>query len=97
MCQTGSFGLCERVGFLYFFIILAATQKVACCRFLYIFSESGQSYFHQNLCEKRPNTLENKQLFFDPKLAQTTCFLYNTAEVWHINLILSENKVQYIL
>ena len=39
----------------------------------------------------------NKQLFFDPKLAQTTCFPYSTAEVQNINLKLSENKLQYIL
>ena len=39
----------------------------------------------------------NKQLFFDPKLAQTTCFPYNTTEVQDINLNLSENKLQYIL
>ena len=39
----------------------------------------------------------NKQLFFNPKLTQTTCFPYNTAEVQDINLKLSESKLQYIL
>ena len=39
----------------------------------------------------------NKQLVFDPKLAQTTCFPYNKAEDQDINLKLSENKLQYIL
>ena len=36
-----------------------------------------------------------KQLFFDPKLAQTTCLPYETAEVQDINLKLNENKRQY--
>ena len=33
-----------------------------------------------------------KQLFFDPKLAQTNCFPYNTAEIQDINLNLSKNN-----
>ena len=34
----------------------------------------------------------NKQLFFDPKLTQTTCCPYNTAVVQDINIKLLENK-----
>ena len=36
----------------------------------------------------------NKQLFFDPKLAQTTCCPYNTAEVQDNNIKLIENKLK---
>ena len=61
---------------------------------LYILTESEQNYFHQNLGEKWP---VNKQLFFDTKLAKTTCFPYNTAEVQDINLTLSENEFQSII
>ena len=42
---------------------------------------------------KEPTTKINKQLFFDPKLAQTTCFSYNMAEVQDVNLKLSENQL----
>ena len=99
-CQTRyntSFGLYEKVDFLTFFNFLAATQKVACYmyRFLHIFMESEQTYFRQNLGEKWPATMVNKQLFFDPKLAQTTCFPYNMPGIQDIKL--SENKFQYII
>ena len=61
---------------------MAAIQKVACYRFLYILTESEQNYFHQNLGEKWPATMENKQLFVTPKLDPISHFLYmyNTAE-----------------
>ena len=83
--------------FLNIFNILAATQKVVCYGFLHVLTESEQNYFHQNLGERWSATMENKQLFFDPTLIQTTCFPYNTAEVQDINLKLSESKLQYIL
>ena len=76
---------------------MAATQKVALYRILHILTESDPNYFHQNIGEKRPATMVNKQLFFDPKLAQTTCFSYITAEAQDINIKLSENKFHYIL
>ena len=41
---------------------------------------------------KSDPSLVNKQLFFDPKLAQTTCFPYITKEVQYINIKLSENN-----
>ena len=47
-----SFRLYEKVEFLTLFNFLAATQKVACYRFLHILAESEQNYFHQNLGEK---------------------------------------------
>ena len=83
--------------FLTIFVILAATQNVECCCFMYTFSESEQCYFDQNLCEKWSANILNKLLFFNPNLAHPTCFPYNTAEVQDINLKLGENKLQYIL
>ena len=50
----------------FFFYFLAATQKVACYRFLHVWTESEQKYFYQNLGKKWPATMVNKQLFFDP-------------------------------
>ena len=35
-------------------------------------------------------------LFFDPKLAQTNCFRYNTAKVQYVKLRLSENKMYWL-
>ena len=94
-----SFGLYDKVDFLTLFTFLTATQNVACFRFLHILTESEQNYFYQNLGTKWPATVTvvNKQLFFDPKLAQTTCLLYNTVGVKDINLKLCKNKLQYIL
>ena len=39
----------------------------------------------------------NKQLFFDPKLTETTRFPYITAEIRDINIKLSENKLHFDL
>ena len=54
----------ETVDFLTFLNFLAATQKVACYHFLYILTESENNYFQQNLGEKLPATVVNKQVFF---------------------------------
>ena len=53
----------ENEDLLTFFNFLAASQNVACYRFLHILMESEQNYFHRNLGYKWPATVVNKQLF----------------------------------
>ena len=75
LSDTTSFGLYETVRNGRFFNFLAATQKFACYHFLYILTES-EHYFQQNLGEKSPATMVNKQVFFSPKIRpQQSLFL----------------------
>ena len=92
-----SFRLYDKVRkgrFFNIFNLLAATQNVACYRFLHILMESERNYFHQNHGEKWPATMVNKQVFFAQKFGFNNLFTYNTAEVRHINPKLSGNKRQ---